>query len=160
MLHRKIGNKSVSRVLDFQQPGGVVVRDFKDLMVVTRAARIDISTRVLLELDNGRGYIGMTDNVSESGVYFTLGYCPVTVNIGDIGFLHVMPLNGHRPLPCQVARLTEDGIAVQLIDRAPTERRSSLTSVRHGFGGDHGQLRSGLPGRGSARVPAEEGTVA
>ncbi|MBF0426524.1 MAG: PilZ domain-containing protein [Magnetococcales bacterium] len=115
-----------------------VANDFSKLAQVTRAARIELSTRVLLELNNGRGYIGATDNISESGVFFTLGYRPVTINRGEFGFLHVMPLSGHRPLPCQVARLTESGIAIQFVDRCPLGQNSVLVPARFPHGNESG----------------------
>ena len=98
-------------------------------MVLPRAQRIKLSARVLLELNGNGAYIGNTDNVSESGVFFTIGYPPIKITLGEIGLLHMMPLEGRQPLPCKVARLTGSGIAVQLLENCPTGLFSRLVSA-------------------------------
>ena len=95
-------------------------------MVLPRAQRANSSARVLLELKDNGAYIGNTENVSESGIFFIIGYPPVKISLGEIGLLHTMPLAGHQPLPCKVERLTESGVAVRFLEDCPTELTSRL----------------------------------
>ncbi|MEO5355418.1 MAG: PilZ domain-containing protein [Magnetococcus sp. XQGC-1] len=95
-------------------------------MITPRAQRIELLARVLLELHNKGAFIGNTENVSESGVFFIVGYPPNKISVGDIGLLHIMPLQERRPLPCKVTRLTDAGIAIQFLEHCPEGMISRL----------------------------------
>ncbi|MBF0178819.1 MAG: PilZ domain-containing protein [Magnetococcales bacterium] len=95
----------------------------------TRAERYELQTRVLLELSGMRAYIGMTINVSDSGLLFELGYPPIRIDVGETGLLHLMPLTLCRIIPCQVSRLTESGVAVQFLVQAPVGLMSEFEVV-------------------------------
>ena len=94
--------------------------------MIERARRVRFSARVLLEMDGHGAYIGNTENISESGVYFTLGYPPTNVTVGEVGLLHPMPLEKRPPLSCQVTRLTDSGIAVRFLENSAMESVSRL----------------------------------
>ncbi|MBF0145497.1 MAG: PilZ domain-containing protein [Magnetococcales bacterium] len=95
-----------------------------------RAQRIELQARVVLELSERRAMIGNTRDISDSGVFFTIGYPPFHASLQEYGFLHLMPLVGHPPLPCQIARLTDDGVAVRFIDHCPPDLVSELVAKR------------------------------
>lgn len=88
--------------------------------------RIEHQTRVLLELGGKRGFVGTTANVSKNGALFTLGYAPFQVRSQEFGFIHLMPLTEGRTAPCRVARLTNDGIAIQILDEPHTGMTSQM----------------------------------
>ncbi|MEO5378041.1 MAG: hypothetical protein H7832_09715 [Magnetococcus sp. DMHC-6] len=97
-------------------------------MEVDRAVRIGLDFRVLLEFDHNRALIGITENVSDSGVFVTLRYRPVGVFISDYAKLHLFPFFNDQNFwrPCLVTRLTNTGIAVQFIEKLPENFRGSL----------------------------------
>ncbi|MBF0460777.1 MAG: PilZ domain-containing protein [Magnetococcales bacterium] len=80
-------------------------------------------------MNNNGAYIGNTDNVSETGVFFSIGYPPVKITLGEVGLLHIMPLEGRQPVPCKVARLTDSGVAVQFLKDCPTGLISRLVAA-------------------------------
>ncbi|MBF0340591.1 MAG: hypothetical protein HQL95_06445 [Magnetococcales bacterium] len=90
-------------------------------------------TRILLELRDKRGYIGNTVNVSETGIYFEIGYQAIAVELHEIGLLHLMPLVSGNGIPCKVTRLTATGIAIQFIADPSTEFSSQLAPLRLSF---------------------------
>ena len=97
--------------------------------------RFEHETRVCLELDGQRGFVGTTANVSRNGAFFTLGYAPFQVQLQEFGFLHLMPLDEGRTAPCKVARLTGDGIAIQILDQPQagmvSRMRANLSAATH-----------------------------
>ncbi|MBF0271921.1 MAG: PilZ domain-containing protein [Magnetococcales bacterium] len=95
-------------------------------MAFNRAERIKVLARVLLELPNRRAYIGNTVDVSESGVYFEIGYPAIEIDLEEIGLFHLMPLIMRSIMPCKVARLTPEGIAIQFLDIPPPGLISQL----------------------------------
>ncbi|MBF0192381.1 MAG: PilZ domain-containing protein [Magnetococcales bacterium] len=95
-------------------------------MAFNRAERIKVQARVLLELPHRRAYVGNTVNVSESGVYFEIGYPAIQIDVEEIGLFHLMPLIMRAIMPCKVTRLTPEGIAVQFLDSPPPGLVSQL----------------------------------
>ncbi|MBF0110759.1 MAG: PilZ domain-containing protein [Magnetococcales bacterium] len=84
-----------------------------------RAQRVALEARVVLELGEGRALIGNTRDISQSGTLIHIGYPPIQVSLQEHGLLHLMPLAPRPALPCQVARLTHDAIAVRFVDSLP-----------------------------------------
>ncbi len=56
----------------------------------------------------------------------SFGYLPDGIAVGDIGLLHIMPLEGEKPIPCEVTQLTEMGVVVQFLDACPVGLSSRL----------------------------------
>ncbi|GAB0057233.1 hypothetical protein SIID45300_01556 [Candidatus Magnetaquicoccaceae bacterium FCR-1] len=94
-----------------------------------RAERFEVLARVLLELPGRRAFIGNTVNVSDSGVYFDIGYAPNTVELHELGLLHLMPLNSAPIRACKVTRITETGIAIHFLEEQPGSFASQLLTV-------------------------------
>lgn len=97
-------------------------------MSINRAPRIEFSERVLLELDKNRGFIGYTENISESGVFVLIGYPPFQVSIGEPGFLHLMPIRKRQPFFFRIRRITDYGIAVHFLGDPSTSFKTCITS--------------------------------
>ncbi|MBF0614293.1 MAG: PilZ domain-containing protein [Magnetococcales bacterium] len=96
---------------------------------LNRAERFEVKARVLLELSDKRAFIGNTVNVSASGVFFDIGYPPFQVELHENGLLHLMPLVMKNVIPCQIARLTPTGIAIQFLENQPAGLTSQLLIV-------------------------------
>ncbi|MBF0097656.1 MAG: PilZ domain-containing protein [Magnetococcales bacterium] len=99
------------------------------MMMQPRAQRIQLHARVLLELTGKGALTGNTLNVSGSGVLFTVGYPAKQLAVGEVGLLHVLPLDGNQPLPCKVTRVSEFDIAVQFLENCPDGTFSRLVLV-------------------------------
>ncbi|MBF0164939.1 MAG: PilZ domain-containing protein [Magnetococcales bacterium] len=91
-----------------------------------RAERFEVLARVLLELPGRRAFIGNTVNVSDSGVYFDIGYEPNSLELHEQGLFHLMPLNSAPIRACKVARISESGIAINFLEKQPVKFNSQL----------------------------------
>ncbi|MBF0134448.1 MAG: PilZ domain-containing protein [Magnetococcales bacterium] len=95
-------------------------------MATSRAQRIDFSTRVLLEFGKEKGFVGNTENISESGAFVVIGYPPIQVTIGDPGLLHLMPIGNRQPSFFKISRITDHGIAVHFLRDCPPWFKTTL----------------------------------
>ena len=87
---------------------------------IKRAKRLPLQVQVFLELKDGAGFtgrtelIGISENISDSGLIFKPDFIsPSDLTIGTLGILHLMPIQKGFCQPCQVARITNDCIAVR-----------------------------------------------
>ncbi|MBF0603847.1 MAG: PilZ domain-containing protein [Nitrospirae bacterium] len=96
-------------------------------MANNRAQRIEFSTRVLLEFGKDKGFVGNTENISESGAFVVIGYPPIQVTMGDPGLLHLMPIKNRQPSFFRISRITDHGIAVHFSSDRPPWFKTSLT---------------------------------
>ncbi|MBF0294492.1 MAG: PilZ domain-containing protein [Magnetococcales bacterium] len=122
-----------------------------------RAERYELQSRVLLELGGMRAYIGMTINVSESGLLFELGYPPIRIDVGETGLLHHLPLTLCRIIPCQVARLTETGVGVRFLVQPPVGLITEFDEVRRIL--HHGECLPSLRVRAGSPPPGCEASA-
>ena len=80
------------------------------------ADRINIRLSVVLYLEGKETISGTTVNVNRTGCLFKLDPHTVELAVDDIGFLCVPPLEMGSYFQCQIARITEDGIAVRFLE--------------------------------------------
>ncbi|MBF0436426.1 MAG: PilZ domain-containing protein [Magnetococcales bacterium] len=117
-------------------------------MYCDRAERISFAARVLLEFKNGVCFIGITNDISETGVFVDIGYPPFQVDLEDPGFLHMMPAGSGQPMVCRVKRITGDGIAVQFLPGSPVGLTTKLSMGRRRCVG-HGNASLGMVSGGN-----------
>ncbi|MEG3641342.1 PilZ domain-containing protein [Magnetococcus sp. PR-3] len=96
------------------------------------APRISFATRVLVEFDSKKGLTGRTQDVSESGAFIETNFSPKMFEEGTFGLLHMLHIGDCAAMPCEIARITDTGIAVKFVQQCPAGLISQLKKSKPG----------------------------
>ena len=103
---------------------------FEDTILEKRISpRINVKVKLSLDIKGKNTFTGTSINISETGCIFRIGCHVGNVSVGDMGLLRIYPSNICKDLPCKIARLTEDCIAVQFLGIIPEAMITQLKSI-------------------------------
>ncbi|MBF0416697.1 MAG: PilZ domain-containing protein [Magnetococcales bacterium] len=98
--------------------------------VKSRAPRMKVHVRALLEISGGRGLTGTVVDVSDSGALLFFQAVPSWIQAGETALLHIIPLEQSDRMPCKIVAVSKDDIRIAFLEREQCDLYSALVAYR------------------------------